>query len=209
MMLMMMMIIIITQLSNEICPKVKLDCISVFLRWLHIWNPFCHINETYRGTLTFRLASACGRQVYRRGQADNPKKNRIHPSVLWHTRGFREEKTAYCTENIVVYPNIPAALRPVKHDDSLPYPKPLQQWSLHEESTNTSPEDEPGPSYSNVDPDFPQLTVLHLISQSEPNDLVTVFNLSKIHVELLFSRLKGWNFMVCNVSYRKRQQSMS
>jgi len=52
----------------------------------------------------------------------------------------------------------------------------------------------PLPSYSNVDPDFPQLTVLHLISQSEPNDLATVFNLSKIQAELLPSRLEGWNF---------------
>lgn len=46
-----------------------------------------------------------------------------------------------------VYPNIPSALRPVKHYDSLPVRKPPQQWTLHEEElTSTSPEDEPGPS---------------------------------------------------------------
>ena len=81
---------------------------------------------------------------------------------------------------------------------------------MHEEDpTNTSPEDESGPSYSNVDPDIPKVTVHHLISQPEPNDLVTVFNLSKIQAELLSSRLKGWNFdgKVFNVSYRKRQRS--
>jgi hypothetical protein len=73
-----------------------------------------------------------------------------------------------------VYRNIPSALRPVKHYDSLPVRKPPQQWTLHEEElTSTSPEDEPGPSCSNVDFDFPELTV----SQSELNRLVTDLNL--------------------------------
>jgi len=35
--------------------------------------------------------------------------------------------------------------------------------SLHvEEPTSTSPEDEPGPSFSNVDPEFPEVTVPQL-----------------------------------------------
>jgi hypothetical protein len=55
-----------------------------------------------------------------------------------------------------VYPNIPSALRPVEHDDSLPIHKPHQQLILHsQEPTSTSQKDEPGPSYSSVDPDFP------------------------------------------------------
>ena len=59
------------------------------------------------------------------------------------------------SKHTIVYPNIPSALRPVEHDYSLSIPKPPQQWTLHvEESTSTSPEDEPGPSRSNVDPDF-------------------------------------------------------
>jgi hypothetical protein len=79
------------------------------------------------------------------------------------------------------YPNIPSALRPVEHDDSLPNPKPPQQWALHkEEPTSNSPEDETGPSCSNVDPDFPELTVRHFTSQSELNDLVRDLNLSKL-----------------------------
>jgi len=56
-----------------------------------------------------------------------------------------------------------------------------------EEPTNKSPKNESGPSSSN----FPELTVLHLISQSELNDLVRDLNLSKIQVELLASRLQG------------------
>jgi hypothetical protein len=66
---------------------------------------------------------------------------------------------------LTFYPNISSALRPVKHDDSLPVPEPPQQWTLHEEElTSTSPEDEPGPSCSSVDPDFLALTVPHLVS---------------------------------------------
>ena len=82
----------------------------------------------------------------------------------------------------------------VKHDNSLPIPKPPQQWTLHDkEPTSTSSEDEPGPSGSNVDPDFPQLTVPHLTPQSELNGLVRNLNLSKIQTGLLASRLQGWN----------------
>ena len=75
---------------------------------------------------------------------------------------------------IIVYPNIPSAPRPIKHDDSLPIRKPSQLWTLRDErSTSTSPEDVSELSCSSVEPDFPELTVPHLISQSELNDLVT------------------------------------
>jgi hypothetical protein len=79
----------------------------------------------------------------------------------------------------IVYPNTP--------DDSPPIPMPPQQWTLHEEEpTNTSPENESGPSSSNL----PEITVLHLVSQSELNDLVRDLNFSKIQAELLASRLQ-------------------
>jgi hypothetical protein len=94
-----------------------------------------------------------------------------------------------------VYPSIPSALRPVEHEDSLPIPKPPQQLTLHaQEPTSISPKDEPGTSCSNVDPDFPELTVPHLISQSELNYLVRDLNLSKIQAEHLASSLQWWNF---------------
>jgi len=44
-----------------------------------------------------------------------------------------------------------------------------------------------------VDTDFPQLTVPHLLSQSELNDPVKDLNLSKIQAGLMASRLQGWN----------------
>jgi hypothetical protein len=112
----------------------------------------------------------------------------------------------------MVYQNIPSALRPVELDNSLPIPKPPQQWTIHKEvQTSTSSEDKPGPSGSNVDPDFPVLTVVHLVSQSDFNDLVRDLNLSKIQAGLLASRVQGWNLIQqgVKVSYRKRQQLLS
>jgi hypothetical protein len=61
-------------------------------------------------------------------------------------------------------------------------------YRLHDEPTSISPEDKPGPSCSNVDQDFPELTVPYLISLSELNDLVTDLNLLKIQAELLAPR---------------------
>jgi len=118
-------------------------------------------------------------------------KELIHHSVLRHFQGFREEKTAYCTEHTIVYPSITSALGPVKHDDSLSVRKPPQQWTLREEPTSISPENKSGLSCSSVDSDFLELTLPHLISQSELNDLVRELSLSKIQAELLSSRLKG------------------
>jgi hypothetical protein len=116
------------------------------------------------------------------------------------------------SKHTTVYPGILSALRPVKHDDSLPIPKPPQQWNLHEgEPTSTSPEYEPGPSCCNVNPDFVEVTVPHLITQSELKDLVRDLNLSKMQAELLASHLQGWHLLQqgVKVSYRKHQQSLS
>ena len=56
-----------------------------------------------------------------------------------------------------------------------------------------------------MDSDFSQLTLPLLILQSEPNDLVTVFNLSKIQAELIY--MDGiFDSKVFNVTYRKLQQ---
>jgi len=37
------------------------------------------------------------------------------------------------SKHAIVYPNIPSTPRLVEHDDFLPYPKPPQQWTVHEE----------------------------------------------------------------------------
>jgi hypothetical protein len=116
--------------------------------------------------------------------------------VLCHFQGFREEKTAYYTEHTIVYPNITSVLGPVKHDDSLSIHEPPQQGSLHEEEpTSISPEDKPGPSCSSVDPDFLELTLPHLISQSELNDLVRELSLSEYSGRTLVFSSKGKEFV--------------
>ena len=51
---------------------------------------------------------------------------------------------------------------------------------------------------SSVDPDFPKI-IVHLISQSELNDLVRGLNLSKIQPELLASSLQGLNLLLQGV----------
>ena len=116
------------------------------------------------------------------------------------------------SKHTIVYPNIPSALRPVEHDDSLPIPKPPQQLTLHEkEPTSTYPEDEPGPSCSSVSPDFLEQIARRLILQSEFNYQLTDLNLSKIQAELLAYRLQGWNcyskVLKCHTG--KHQHSLS
>ena len=89
--------------------------------------------------------------------------------------GWREQNITNCyfcstktdghnskSKHTAVYPNIPSAQRTFEHDDSPPIPKPPQQWTLHEEPTTTSSEDEPGTFCSSVDPDFLELTVPHI-----------------------------------------------
>ena len=62
-----------------------------------------------------------------------------------------------------------------------------------------------------MDPDFLELIVLHLILQSELDDLGRDLNLLKIQAELLTSCLQGWNLLQQGVkmSYGKHQPSLS
>jgi hypothetical protein len=83
---------------------------------------------------------------------------------------------------------------------------------MHKEETSIhSPENEPGHPCANVDPHFPERTVLHLISQSEFNYLVRGLSVSKIHAELLAFRLWWENFLQedFKLSFRKRHQPLS
>jgi hypothetical protein len=79
--------------------------------------------------------------------------------------------------NIPVCPSIPSTIRPGRHDETLPISKPPEQWTLHEEEpTITSTEHKPGPSCSSPNPEFLELTLPHLVSQSELNYLETDLN---------------------------------
>lgn len=111
----------------------------------------------------------------------------------------------------IVYPNLQSAIRPVKHDDSLPVPKPPENWTLDEEpslaaASSSSSEDIHDPDF-NVVQEAP-----HLISQGELNDLVRDLKLTKDQSELLASRLRGWQLLQPNVkitSFRKRHYELS
>ncbi|GBO35837.1 hypothetical protein AVEN_14763-1 [Araneus ventricosus] len=113
------------------------------------------------------------------------------------------------SRHIVVYPNLPSAIRPVTHSSELSIPKPTETWSLDDIVADSlvvkEAKDNQAPMYADVQTS----PIPHLISQSDLNDLERDPNLSKNQSELLTSRLKEWNLVeketkVC--SFRKRQQ---
>ena len=84
------------------------------------------------------------------------------------------------SKHSIFYPDVPSAKKPTSHD-FIPIPKPPKEWTVDEtEPSSASPDDEPGPSYSNTDQNFPDPNIPHFISQSELNDLVRDLNLSKV-----------------------------
>lgn len=114
------------------------------------------------------------------------------------------------TKRSIQYPNVPSAMRPVPHDNSLPIPQPPESYTLDSESDSRSTSPEAGPSYipSSIDlPDTP-----HLITQGELNDLVRDLDLPKTKAELLGSRLQQWNLLEKGVKvsiYRKRESTLT
>ncbi|XP_076324370.1 uncharacterized protein LOC143232621 [Tachypleus tridentatus] len=90
----------------------------------------------------------------------------------------------------IEYPNLPSAMRPVPHDDSLPIPKPPEEWTLDEPDEETAMQG----TGSDIDPDFKPCSSgnPHVITQSELNDLVRDLGLSKAKAKLLGSRLQEW-----------------
>lgn len=114
------------------------------------------------------------------------------------------------TKRSIQYPNIPSAMRPVPHDDSLPIPQPPDSYTLDSESHSGSTSPEAGPSYIPSAHDLPDTP--HLITQSELNDLVRDLDLPKTKAELLGSRLQQWKLLEKGVKvsiYRKRQSTIT
>jgi hypothetical protein len=105
----------------------------------------------------------------------------------------------------ITYPNIESAIRPVRHNESLPIPKPPENFQLEEASSEDNDE--------KSDPEFLTMastsTEPHLINQSNLNDLVRDLNLSKLQAELLGSRLQQWNLLEKDTkitNFRNRHQ---
>lgn len=109
----------------------------------------------------------------------------------------------------IKYPNLQSAIRPVLHSANLPVPiSPTEIVDYEEDEDDNSGVTSDEQSFV----DSAQFLHLpHLISQDELSDLIRDLNLSKIHSELLGSRLQGWNLLQSNTNisiYRNRERNL-
>jgi len=101
------------------------------------------------------------------------------------------------SKHTVQYPNLPSAMRPVPQSADLPVPKPPTNMPL---SDSESSVEDVGQANNNMDCDSAfagasSSNEPYLLTQVNLNDIVRDLNLSKKQVELLGSRLKGWNLL--------------
>jgi len=112
----------------------------------------------------------------------------------------------------VQYPNLPSAIRPIPHSDSLPVPTPPQNYELEVENEDSVEEEEPNKPSTSHDPDFAEKDDKpHRLSQAELSDLIRDLDLSKEKAELLGSRLQQWNLLQRDVrvsQYRHRHRDL-
>jgi len=113
------------------------------------------------------------------------------------------------------YPNTPSAIRPVPHGEDLPVLKPPKEYNLNsemeEEDTSKKGPHEEDPTES----DFqgPTSESPHKLTQNELNDLVGDWELPKVKVELLTSRIKQRKYLDEGVNitlypYRKKNKEI-
>ena len=106
----------------------------------------------------------------------------------------------------IQYPNIPSALRPVTHCNSLPIPVPppvLEDVPLASSSENES---DNADDYNPEEDSAPKL-----FSQNELNDITRDLNLTKDAAQLLGSRLNAKNLLLPGVTfswYRSREKEL-
>ena len=115
---------------------------------------------------------------------------------------------------LIEYPNLPSAIRPVSHDESMPVPKAPDEYNLLSddvcldsvigEQLDESPgnTDDTREDFETVH--YPPEKQPHLISQGELNDLVCNLDLTKTKAEILGSRLQQWNLL--ETSFRDRSK---
>ncbi|KAI6648729.1 hypothetical protein LOD99_7116 [Oopsacas minuta] len=124
---------------------------------------------------------------------DNHKIITTNQNALWleqvqRTTALPEEQTwgdskPLATYNMITYPKLPSALRPVAHGLGIPVPKALVASKV-QECVDSEPKDQFDTSFE-VQSDAPKL-----FSQADLNDLVGDLELSKESAMLLGSRLK-------------------
>jgi hypothetical protein len=109
-------------------------------------------------------------------------------------------------KKVILYPNLPSALRPVVHGPEVPVPQPTE--ILEDASTNSS-------DSGGDDEEFQCHTESRssqLFTQSELNDVIRDLGLLKEKAELLGSRLKEKNLLAAGTSmcwYRSREQEFT
>ena len=98
---------------------------------------------------------------------------------------------------MVISPNLPSAMRPVLDSDEISAPNPPNSVTVDEGKSDV---DEVHPDQvgerTASDRTFVQSSPSskrRYLAEAGLNDLVWVFNLSKIQAEILASRFKGWN----------------
>ncbi|PSN38686.1 hypothetical protein C0J52_17279 [Blattella germanica] len=133
------------------------------------------------------------------GQSPNSPQGPTAPDYFLHN-SLLTLFTSKMWENLLTCTKVQGQFsKPMSHD-LIPIPKPPKDWTIDEtELSSSSPDEEPGPSYSKTDPGFSEPNIPHLISQSELNDQVRDLNLSKVQAELLGSRLQEWHLLLKGV----------
>ena len=112
--------------------------------------------------------------------------------MIWRKPKNHVDDCYFCAVNIggynsknkkeIFYPNLPSALRPVPHDDSIPTPVPKNIADITAEIESSSESDDDTDTVRYV-PDNREIA--QTFSQAELNDLVRDLNLPKISAELL------------------------
>lgn len=121
----------------------------------------------------------------------------------------------------ITYPDIPSAIRPVKHSEHLPVPQPPEckdvMHSDEDGDRDGAGADESAKVATTSDavyesePQPDEAKEPHLLTQSDLNDLARDLDLSKSKYEVLGSRLREWNLLHPDTSVtasRKRQRDL-
>ena len=113
------------------------------------------------------------------------------------------------SKHAINYPNLPSAIRPVLHDDTVQVPISPAIDTLDSDSEDLNNEE---PCLDNSEHLFQSTSEPHFLTQADLNDLARDLNLSKLQSELLGSRLQGWNLLEKDTKitkFRKRQNNLA
>lgn len=107
---------------------------------------------------------------------------------------------------MVVYPDIPSAIKPVPHGPGVPVPSPPEKDKLEEDMEGVEVEDK---DISVTYEPTPSMTLPRPLTQSKLNDLTRDLGLSKENAQLLGSRLSDSNLLSKETTfywYRNREE---